>query len=834
MILRAAVLLLLPLVCLQAQKKKDATEEMRPNPAAASPSSATLATCPAGGPLGAMELQVSSGKNQPLSFLNIVHLTEGDIVRYTPLDRGRDKRSGDVSLVLVPAKISGKDELIVTDAEDAAKPQEWQIPQTVALAVFVYGPQGLSKKKVKNFLSQDESLVAQLAEYADKTSQTQALIAALSNASSSSASVNAALSGFASQYGVSVQLDKTAPPATQAQALFSAMNPQLANYNPVAGSTAAVAGQTASLATAAASLFFGSPVGLLAGGTSMLLGLRSIAFPDTQFRSSFPQALQGTTLNLCGDRGTTPPHTRIAFIWASRIPNAPKPNVELKSSNFIPAGQKSPVTVGMADNDWKFIQRARDWHLSDAKGESRPVGVLKLENQKAIEIDLTKTQLPAGEYHLSAYWDWAQFDAAGSVHVLPLSDLTAAHLQPESQDRLVAKSGKIPVTLTGSDFEFTTKTQIKKSNDEFAVPQDVRFLLPKGLREGPQKEIDVQIDTSNFDPGPYQLLFEQQGGSVGSVPIKILPNAPKLSNLPVVTNRGAGPQHYVLKGERLNELTKLEVRGATVELGAASAGGTERNISVQLIDAEAAGKAQDLKAYTRDRSEPLNFPNGLEIAGPLPAVVSSKLSPVTGVDISLQPSEFPAGATLSALLDVRNVEHDGMLKLACEEGGWESQSLGIGRQTSNWNVQRLSPDQLFFSFDTGSIPAGCRLQASIDNGKEGQSKPFALAHLVRIPKINSVTPATDTQDPAAGSPTFWLEGRNLEMLAKVAWDQATPIDVGALPVPVPGEGQRQRLAVSLPQPPSPSSTLTVWLRGDSGGRSTSIKYAGGAVPEPHF
>src|SRR5947209_4826202 len=194
MVLRAAVLLLLPLICLPAQKKNQKGEESRPNPAAASPQSSALATCPAGGSLGSMELQVASGKNQPLPFLNIVHLTEGDVVRYTPLDRGHDKRSGDVSLVLVPTKISGKDELIITDARDASKPQQWEIPQTISLAVFVYGPQGLSKKKVKNFLSQDESLVAQLAEYADKTAQTQALISALSNATSSSASVNAALS----------------------------------------------------------------------------------------------------------------------------------------------------------------------------------------------------------------------------------------------------------------------------------------------------------------------------------------------------------------------------------------------------------------------------------------------------------------------------------------------------------------------------------------------------------------------------------------------------------------------------------------------------------------
>src|SRR6202000_334902 len=103
--------------------------------------SSTPAPCPAGGPWGEMDLQVSSGNNQPLPFFNIVHLTEGDVVRYKPLDHGREKRTGDVSLVLVPTKTQGKYKLIVTDAEDAAKPQEWKITQTTALAVFVYGPQ---------------------------------------------------------------------------------------------------------------------------------------------------------------------------------------------------------------------------------------------------------------------------------------------------------------------------------------------------------------------------------------------------------------------------------------------------------------------------------------------------------------------------------------------------------------------------------------------------------------------------------------------------------------------------------------------------------------------
>ena len=121
--------------------------------------------------------------------------------------------------------------------------------QTVSVAAFVYGPAGLNRKRVAQFLSRDEVLIAQLADYADKTAQAQQLVATLSNAESSSANVNAALSGFASQYGLAVQIDRNAPVAAQASTVFGAMNPQLTAYNPLASSTAQSVGQTASLAT---------------------------------------------------------------------------------------------------------------------------------------------------------------------------------------------------------------------------------------------------------------------------------------------------------------------------------------------------------------------------------------------------------------------------------------------------------------------------------------------------------------------------------------------------------------------------------------------------------
>lgn len=793
------------------------------NPAAATPEAPPIASCPAGGPLGAVDLRVISPENSnPLPFQTINHLSENDTLTYQPVLRGREKRPGEIALVMVPLKHDpDKPLVIVTDPRSAEKPQEWKIPETISLAAFVYGPEGLSKRKVRNFLSQDNVLIAQLADYADKTAQTEALVQALSNAESSSDSVNAALTGFASQYGFAVQLDRTQPPAEQAETLFATMNPQLATYNPLAPSTAANIGQTASLATAAATLFFGSPIGLAAGGTAMLLDLRAIAFPDTQFRSSFAEPLPNAALNLCGQQGPAPLHTRVAYIWASRIPNAPTPAIKIEKANYIPAGQKSPVPVEVPDPEWKYLQRARAWTVEKDKSQKSAVGVLKLGNQKAIELDLTKAKLAPGDYHLAGYWDWAPFTASGDVHVLPLSDFKQAKLAPASQDVLVTKGGKIPVKVDGADFEFTTKVEVKKLGDEFATAQPLPFILPKGLREGPQNHMDVQIDTHDLDPGEYALLISQQDGKSHPVDFNILPNPPKIDNLPILANQGVAMQHYVLKGERLDELTRLDAPGADLELGAVAANGDERNVTVQLKSNPQPGSNVPVQAYVKNRSEPLVFQDALQITGPLPLIASSKLSLPAGMAIATRPNEFPAGFTLTAMLDVKNIARGSVLQLGCADDLASPATLRIGQQTATYSLQQLSPDQLFLSFDTSALPAGCSLQALIDNGRAGKSQPFALANIVRLPQIDSFTSGTDSAPK--GMHAYVVSGLNLEMIEKVGWDQTTGVDVTGLPAPIPGEGQKQSLSVSMPEQSGPPANLYVWLRGDSAGRATTIK-----------
>lgn len=91
------------------------------NPAAAAPEAPPIPSCPAGAPLGAVDLRVLSPQNADrLPFRNINHLSEGDTLLYAPVLRGREKRPGEIALVVVPLKRDpDKPILVVTDPRSA-------------------------------------------------------------------------------------------------------------------------------------------------------------------------------------------------------------------------------------------------------------------------------------------------------------------------------------------------------------------------------------------------------------------------------------------------------------------------------------------------------------------------------------------------------------------------------------------------------------------------------------------------------------------------------------------------------------------------------------------
>ncbi|MCL5745855.1 MAG: hypothetical protein M1541_18340, partial [Acidobacteria bacterium] len=647
--------------------------------------------CPAGGPIGSVDLRVVSarGGGGPLPLRTINRLDEADTLLYRPILRPSEERKGDVTFVLVPANPAGAGEkLRILDPKRAGRPQQWTCPWRVAVVAFVYGPSGLNVRKVRDFLSRDGQLIAQLADYAEKTAETEALIAALSSPGSSAAVVHSALEGFSSQYGIAVQFDRNAPPNQQAMALFRTLNPIIASYDPMSPQGSQPVGQTASLATSVATLFFGSPVGLAAGGTAMLLELRSIAFPRTEFRSSFSQSMAHDGLGLCGRRDPAPPHTRIAYLWASRVPNANPPQIAVQKANSLPAGVKSPLPVEASGADWRIVGRARNWALREDGGRPIPIRLEKLGDTKTLELDLSRVHKP-GKYTLSANWDWDSFQAVGHIEVRVLSDFASAKLAPAAQDNLIARTGKVPVTLLGGDFEFVTKVEIGKTGDRFGSPQPAPFVLPRGLREGRQDRMDIQLDTAGLDPGSYTLLITQVDGQPHAVPIKILPAPPRIENLPVVLNQGASGVRFLLKGERLDLLARLEIPGGEVELAPAEPNQTERLATFRMSAHPAVGTSLAMKAHVRDRSAPLAFSDAVRIVGPRPDITEVTVSQPPDPDVPLEPGELAGGAYLSAMMRVTPLRAASIVHLGCKGGG-ATLKLRLGERSGASSFQKLA------------------------------------------------------------------------------------------------------------------------------------------------
>ncbi len=760
----------------------------------------------------------SGGEALPLRTIN--RLQEGDRLLYRPLLRSGEERKGEVALVLVPANTATAGEkLRILDQKPANKPQEWTVPWRVGVVAFVYGPSGLNAKRVEGFLSRDQELVAQLADYAEKTAQTEALIATLSSPNSSSAAVESALQGFSSQYGLSAQIDRTAPPNQQAMTLFRTLNPAIATYDPISAQGSQSFGQAAGLATSVATLFFGSPVGLAAGGTAMLLELRSVAFPRAEFRSSFSQSLPNDGLGLCGRRDPARPHTKVAYLWASRVPNVAPPKLAIRKENSIPAALKSPVPVTVADADWKFVDRARGWTLQGENGKPIPIGVQKLGSTKLLELDLTEAVKP-GNYTLWANWDWDHFPVEGNIEVRPLSDFSTARPVASSQDLLVAKTGKVSVTLEGSDFEFVTKVEIEKVNDQFGSPSPIPFALPRGLRQGPQDRMDIQVNTIDLDPGEYKLLISQLDGKMRNMPLRILPAPPVIDNLPVVLNQGESSGKFRLKGKRLELLTHAAVARGTAQLGPVCPNQTERELDLSMEPDIAAGTSFALKAYIKDRSEPWVLSDAVRIAGPRPNITEVRVSQPPDQDVQLERGELPGGMYLSAMMRVEHLQSNSVLKLNCEQPGHSAVTLRIGERSGAQSLQQLAPDQMFLSFDTGAWLNGCVLQAAVANGSEGESGIYTLGRIVRVPKIERLDPPAGDDGTSALYAT--LTGQNLETIEKIGWSADRGELVTELPLPVSSDATRQSMRILLPLPPTANSPLYVWLRGESQPRLTRV------------
>ena len=800
----------------------------------------------------------ASGSLLPLTEINV--LKAGQKVKYEPLHvppaiRDRAK----VALILVAApkaevKEEAKKQETKTDADARAKeemkeakqdihvlealpakdPQEWKVPARASVVGIVFGPHGLDVKKVSSMVIKNPDLIPQLTEYAEQTAKVGALVEALTEYQQKpdpNRDVNAALAGFGSQYNVAVpKIDATQPSSQQAAVLLQAMMPSLQTFDPITATPTGMVTQSTGLAGAVATMFFGSPAGLAAGGAALFLNMRTLVFPDTDFRSAFTQPFAGNGLSLCAKNEPERARTRLAYLWMMRVPNTEAPAAALQEPEDLPIGGKSVLKVACTKPaEQRLLLRAHGWELvSGDKRAEVPVKVQVGATNDLLDLDLGETKLPAGQYHLAALWDWDPLEVKGDVQLRPLGDFSKAVVAPESADRLVEGVGPTKVQLTGADFEFVQKVTLAKAGDKKSPPQEVGFTLPKGKAQGEQESMETEVDTTGMKAGSYHLILAQADGSAQNVAVTVHPPNPTLDGLPLRANLGETQQTVVLHGSRLERITKITSADATWELAATKPDAhdvTERRATVKLQSAAQRGESP-VSIFVQDLQSPLEVPGALEIAGPRPKITGFSLSLAQQPDVHLNQGEIPAGAPTSFSLVATNSDARPTLSLGCANEGFVRVPLVLhpGDRTGNAQLDFAGDGGLFLSVDPGVVgQSGCQLAATLTTEEAGSSDPTVLGRVIRLPRIEKFALSDEKlgADLYAGT----LTGVDLQIIDKIGWDGKAGYPVQGIPTPTPGLSQQQTLRVGLPwPPPSPHAPIYVWLRGETSGRLTDAKY----------
>jgi len=726
-------------------------------------------------------------------------------------------------------------DLVVLEARPAKSPAEWVIPTRASIMGVVFGPRGLDVKKVSSLVEKNEDLMPQLADYAQQTATVEALVQTLSHVEESptpGSDLNSALRGFSAAYGVAVpKLDTSAPTNQQAAQLLQAVLPSLSTYDPLTSQRTAVVAQSTGLASSVAALFFGTPVGLAAGGAALFENLRIMMFPDTDFHAAFTQSVASNGLALCSKDQKLKPRTRPAYLWMLRVPDAGAPVASLPEAMSLPLGSKSTLEVACVNSSQlKILPRARDWQLvSTAHSAEVPVTVTVGTSHDTLELDLSHTKLPAGQYRLVAKWDWEPMEVKGVVNLRPYADFSHAKLSPDSEDRLVEGTGLVKLQLTGADFEFVNKVTIVPSGESKATPKELFFTVPKGNGAGEQTALEVEIDTSSLRAGSYVLKLAQTNGSIHDLGIVVHPPNPTLSNLPLRVNLGEPQQTVTLEGTGLERIEELITEGATWVLAPAPAGAQNlhgRKATVRLSAQVKKGERLETSMKVSGIHSPLKASEALLVAGPRPKITGVSESTSQATDVALRQREIAAGAPVSFAIQTENAGSHPTFSLSCANAGDVKDSLTLhpGDRNGTAQLDFTGEGTLFLSVDPGSVGlSGCQLQATVAVDETGASDPYPLGRVIRLPHIEKFL-LSDEKD---GGHLYFgsLTGRELQTIEKTGWDGKNGYPVQGIPTPVAGDPQEQSLRIEMPwPPPSPSAPLYIWLRGETEGRLTQAQY----------
>jgi len=794
--------------------------------------------CPAGTPVETFRFLLEPAHGGPALPVSAVNQIEaGQKLKYEPLKKAdrKKKSKARIAVLLVPAS-GGSHDIKVLEPQSANANAEWKVPVRASIVGVVYGPDGLDVKKVNSLVEHNQNLIPQLADYAQKATTVEALVHTLSQYEQSppaSRDLNAVLQGFSSQYNVSLpQVNSTAPADQQAASLMHAVVPAVSSYNPLAPGRSSALQQSAGVAAWVAAMFLGStPVGLAAGGASLFQNMRTLMFPGTDFRAAFAQPTSSHGIELCTASQPAKSRNRQAYLWVLRVPNVGPPAASLHETQHIPAGWKSNMKITCSTRaQLGILPRARDWQLvSSTHHVPVPVTVTAGPSVDTLSLDLTQAKIPPGAYRLAAKWDWTPFQVAGNVQVHNFGDLAAAKIAPDSADRLIEGSGPVSVEVAGADFEFVNKVAVVRASKHDAKAKNLAFTLAKREKNGEQTRLQTEIDTSALSPGSYLLMLTQSNGAIQDVRVTIHPPNPKMSDLPLRANLGEPEQTVVLQGTGLDRITGVTTKDAEWVLAKESTGeqnSQERKATLKLAPAAHQGELLAASLEIEGIHKPLRVPGFVQVVGPRPKILSAKASFSAETDVALDKGEIPAGSPVSFAIHGQGIGSRPALQLACSSTPDTKQTLTLhpGGRDGSSELDFAGENNLFLSLVPGSVgQSGCLLTATVMDKVTGSSDPYTLGHVIRLPRITKFAMSNRKLGEAlyAGS----LTGQDLQTIEKTGWDPAKGFSVQGIPTPVPGHPDEQTLKIEMPwPPPSPRAPVYIWLRGESQGRITAMRY----------
>lgn len=725
----------------------------------------------------------------PIPIDRVNRLRKGDTVVFYPSDPPvpMDVSDARVALMVLTPRTG---ELRLLERKKANSRQEWVLPEDAAAIAVAYGPRGLDEGKMRDATTKDPELVAQLAEYSEKTAQTEIVLSALAGRrQNDDRAVEAALAGMAATGGAS-KLDRTAPMDQQTLALFRTLNPAIGAYDPLAPEPQMRWQQSAMLATSVAGLFFGNTVGLAGGGAALFLNMRSLMFPKTELRSALLREAPEAALCAAKPAGS---RTKFAYLWARRLPQGVPPKLELAAAAHLAIGQPAALPVEAGEAELATAGRTFKWKLVDAAGKATEIPVTVPANEKSLRVARIPANAAPGRYQLIAEWDWTRVSVPGDIVLHPLPELAPLRLTPETADMLVTNSGAVRARLAGTPTYFIRSLSLTRLGDPLAKPVPLHFAA------GPDGDwLEFEINTSGLAAGPYSLAIGQQGGAHMELAMAIQPPAPALEGLPIAVHQG--PEQTVrLAGRGLDRIERLTSRYARIDW---NPGNGEARVT---LDAKAPA-VFDIEAQVEGRNETLRIAHAFRALGPRPLIVSMTRAPQPAGAVERLDGEIDTALPAAFSLKVEKLPAAPQLVLTCREEGVTPPVP---------DVRPTGADSLYFTIPAGSA-ANCSVMATV-NG----SNPASLGRTVSLPSIRGFV-LTDEPAPEAESFVGSLTGVGLEGIARTGWSAEASREVTALPAP---EGDGQKLRISMPWPaPAPHAPLRIWLRGESESRLTTARY----------